>query len=68
MIVLTQKFAHRRNQDSSWDSICLRCFITVATAQIEGKLLKDEENHNCDVFTIAKPRTVNPKPTLSFFG
>jgi len=68
MIYLTQTFPHWRNQDGSWESICPRCFNTLATAHKEAELLKDEENHNCVVFNIARLRTVNPKPTLKVWS
>jgi len=40
-------FAHRLNEDGTIDSICLHCFITVATANSVTGLLKSEECHQC---------------------
>jgi hypothetical protein len=35
-------FTHRENEDGSWDSICLECYLTVATKRSEEELSKDE--------------------------
>ena len=40
-------FAHRSNDDGSWDSICLRCCRTVATAARTIWLVVTENNHTC---------------------
>lgn len=40
-------FAHRENKDGSVDAICLGCFQTVATAQLEHELIAKEANHRC---------------------
>lgn len=41
-------FAHRRNPDTSIDSICTTCFQTIASEDSEGKLIAHEERHSCD--------------------
>ena len=41
-------FAHRRNRDASFDSICRTCYQTVASADSESKLIHVEESHSCD--------------------
>jgi hypothetical protein len=41
-------FAHRNNLDGTWDSICTKCFLTVASERAEGGLLTHERRHNCD--------------------
>ena len=41
-------FAHRRNSDTSFDSICLTCFQTIASADSVDKLIVYEEYHSCD--------------------
>ena len=44
-------FARRRNPDSSIDSICARCFRTVAsTTGSEEELDADEKSHVCDPY------------------
>ena len=43
-------FARRRNRDSSIDSICTRCFQTIATALREEDLLIHEEKHICEPY------------------
>lgn len=40
-------FAHRENGPASFDSICLRCYRTIATRERESDLRLDEENHVC---------------------
>src|ERR1700757_3511960 len=35
---VTQNYAHRRNADGSFDSICLHCFQTGASASIDAAL------------------------------
>ncbi len=37
-IYVTQNYAHRRNADGSFDSICLHCFQTVASASIDAAM------------------------------
>ena len=44
------KFAKRRNTNSSIDSICTKCFLTIASASSEGELAAHEERHICDPF------------------
>jgi len=41
-------FPHRLNRDGSFDSICLKCFATVASAIIESELKVREKMHTCD--------------------
>ena len=41
-------FPHRENRDGTWDSICPRCFRTVATATDPLKLEAEEIAHDCD--------------------
>ena len=42
----TAAFRHRQNQDGTWDSICLRCFLTVVTVSREADLAKAEKSHH----------------------
>ena len=41
-------FAHRRNADGSYDSICLKCYATAARAENEELLSSSESAHVCD--------------------
>jgi len=47
-------FAHRRNHDSSFDSICTKCFNTIASADSELKLIPHEEQHSCDPYELSR--------------
>jgi len=40
-------FRHRHNRDGSWDSICMKCFLTVETAMQEEDLAGAERSHDC---------------------
>jgi hypothetical protein len=40
-------FAHRHNSDGTWDSICPKCFFTIATEGTEEELLTYEARHDC---------------------
>jgi hypothetical protein len=49
-------FQHRDNEDGSFDSICTRCFLTVAGADEEDQLASHEAIHVCSpirLFAIA---------------
>jgi hypothetical protein len=41
------EFHHRVNVDGTIDSICLRCFLTVAKADIGSDLQELEAAHQC---------------------
>jgi hypothetical protein len=41
-------FIHRKNPDSTHDSICTTCFLTVVTAANEADLKAREGTHNCE--------------------
>jgi hypothetical protein len=43
-------FARRRNNNSSIDSICTKCFLTIASAGSGEELVAHEEKHVCDPF------------------
>ena len=40
-------FAHRRNRDGSFDSICPHCFMTAASGLSEHELEGHERVHQC---------------------
>jgi hypothetical protein len=41
-------FPHRRNRDGSFDSICVTCFATIASAQSDAALAVYDKKHLCD--------------------
>ena len=45
-------FAHRHNSDGSYDSICTKCYATVASAGKEEALSSSESAHVCDPFAL----------------
>jgi hypothetical protein len=46
---MDRAFTHRfNNADGTVDSICHRCFKTVATATVEAALDLPEQRHSCD--------------------
>ena len=49
-MALFPPFARRRNIDSSIDSICTTCFLTIASVGSEEELVAHEEKHVCDPF------------------
>jgi hypothetical protein len=40
-------FPHRRNKDGSFDSICLKCFDTVASHMTQDELKELDKIHVC---------------------
>jgi hypothetical protein len=42
-----RRFAHRRNADASFDSICLACFLTVGSGLVDAELQDLESDHHC---------------------
>jgi hypothetical protein len=40
-------FPHRRNKDGSFNSICLKCFATVASHMTEEELKEQDKKHVC---------------------
>jgi len=43
-----RRFPRRQNADGTVDSICPRCFVTVATTKCETELEAQEREHICD--------------------
>jgi len=41
-------FYHKHNEDETWDSICMKCFLTVATSARQDALAEQERHHDCD--------------------
>jgi hypothetical protein len=46
-------YPHRQNPDGSIDSICLRCFATVATAMDVSELHSYDKAHVCEAASLA---------------
>jgi len=49
-------FPHRRNKDGTMDSICLDCYLTIATAETEDQLEVAEDAHIC-AMKLRKPQS-----------
>ena len=47
MVNTPAKFPHRRDRDGLFDSICPRCFATVARSKPEGEMEALESSHIC---------------------
>jgi hypothetical protein len=43
-----RKFPHRLNRDGSYDSICLKCFATIASTRTEIELTSHDKTHICN--------------------
>jgi hypothetical protein len=43
-------FIRRRNKNSSIDSICTKCFLTIASVGSEEELVAHEEKHVCNPY------------------
>jgi hypothetical protein len=41
------EYRHRENPNEAFDSICMTCFLTVATEELESNLTLFELNHRC---------------------
>jgi hypothetical protein len=53
-------YPHKRNSDGSFDSICLNCFTTIASARTEQELLESDKRHICKPSALSQ-RTFNRK-------
>jgi hypothetical protein len=62
-IILFRRFAHRRNTDASFDSICLACFLTVGSARVDVALQALESDHHCEPWGLNSYRNA---PGLGF--
>jgi hypothetical protein len=47
----TPKFANRKNRNRSWDSICMKCYLTVTNAHNEVGLAAGESFHKGGSYT-----------------
>ena len=62
-------YPHRHNKDGSFDSICLSCFATIATANTEAELAEYDKSHVCTremPRDCSAPRIMSPYTKLSF--
>jgi hypothetical protein len=57
-------FMHQNNTHSTIDSICLACFITVATVAFENDLSEIEALHTCNSRDIRHPLIAADYSTL----
>jgi hypothetical protein len=64
-------FSHRPQRNGAYDSICARCFATVARSHNEADLEAEEKQHICDQkallrrareFEQAGPNIPDPQP------
>ncbi len=58
------KYAHRINEDGSLDSICPRCFITIANSTWEADLERMETAHICDPEWLSHFESTEWEPVL----
>jgi hypothetical protein len=63
-VFVFRRFAHRRNADASFDSICLTCFLTVGSAMVDGALQDSESAHRCKPWSLNNCRSA-PAPYLA---
>jgi hypothetical protein len=54
VLTLPPFFPHRRNRDGSFDSICLKCLLTIANARTDADLAKYEKYHVCNPSIISQ--------------
>jgi hypothetical protein len=47
-------FPHRHNANGTHDSICTKCFVTVATAKNEPELEGHESAHVCNPVDVSR--------------
>jgi hypothetical protein len=47
-MTISVSFARRKNHDSSIDSICTKCYQTIASADSAVELATMEHSHMCD--------------------
>lgn len=58
------KFAHRANEDGTLDSICPRCFVTIANSTWEADLERVEMAHVCDPVWLSHFELTERAPAL----
>jgi len=61
-------FPHRSNNDGTYDSICTRCLVTIATVTAESELASHERDHACNPIRLYQLREYPPLRTSSDVG
>lgn len=56
-------FTRCADANGQWRSICMGCFLTVATAGIEDQLRQGEGAHDCDQFFTPKRTSMSVELT-----
>jgi hypothetical protein len=56
-------YPHRHNADGSYDSVCMTCFITVASTQTEDELIPHERKHICALSALSQRGLNTPLST-----
>jgi hypothetical protein len=62
-------YAHRYNEDGSWDSICKKCFQTAAHVLSDGteaELSAFEASHHCEEPRESLPKELSPLLPIFF--
>jgi hypothetical protein len=54
MFTKSATYPHRHNADGSYDSVCMTCFITVASTKTEDELVPFEKNHVCALSALSQ--------------
>jgi hypothetical protein len=60
MATLLLFYPHRHNENGTYDSICLKCFATVATTLTEPELAFYDRRHICDPILLTERYLFNP--------
>ena len=47
-----KQFPHCQTITGVWTSVCMSCFLTIATSDTENKLAADESAHVCEPFQV----------------
>ena len=45
-------FVHRSNTDGTTDTICCKCFVTVARTKVDTEIESAEQHHKCDPWAL----------------
>jgi hypothetical protein len=56
-------FTHSRNRDGSFDSFCLKCFVTVAHCKSEPELAGFDKRHACEINPLSQRGNFPSQPT-----
>jgi hypothetical protein len=57
-------FPRRRNKDGSIDSICPKCFRTIASRTAEDHLVEEEKRHSCAIRDLHHVEAHKSKPRM----